>query len=130
MKHFHGKISLLLLINFICFHSLATDTLIQKKNVLSIMEKVADWQLDEWKNHGFKRPGWDWTNGAGYTGLIALSNISKKNIYQQALLTIGDSLGWETGPHRLFADDYCIAQTYCLLYKKLHNKDFIKNFTR
>lgn len=46
------------------------------------------------------------------------------------LINIGNRLNWETGPRRLFADDYCIGQTYALLYKKFGNEKMIANFKR
>lgn len=94
------------------------------------MEKVADWQLNSWNTNGFKHPKWDWTNAAGYTGIFALGNISQNKIYNNTLMAIGDSLNWETGPRRLFADDYCIGQMYSLLYKKTKDQKLITNFKR
>lgn len=94
------------------------------------MEKVADWQLSYWKTKGFKHPKWDWTNAAGYTGFLALGNISKNKAYHNTLVVIGDSLNWETGPRRFFADDYCIGQTYALLCKKKKDEIRIANFRR
>jgi rhamnogalacturonyl hydrolase YesR len=100
------------------------------KDVLTIMEKVADWQLNDWQKNGFKYPKWDWVNAAGFAGLQALSTVSKKNMYEKFLLQIGNDCGWETGPRRLFADDYCIGQLYALLYMKYKNPKMIANFQR
>lgn len=124
------KFSLLFITGFFWLPSFASDSLLERKNVLSVMEKVANWQLNHWQTKGFKHPKWDWTNAAGYTGLFALGEISKNKIYHNTLIAIGDSLGWETGPRRLFADDYSIGQTYSLLYKKTKNKRMIANFKR
>ncbi len=103
---------------------------IKAKSVKKMMEKVADWQLNRWKERGSKYRWYDWTNAAGYTGLLALSNISSKNQYIQALLQRGDSLHWDTGPRRFHADDYCIGQTYSLLYAKFKEDKMIANFRR
>ncbi len=119
-----------IIISIFCIRSFAADTLLQQKKVLEIMEKVADWQLNHWETNGFNHPKWDWTNAAGYTGLLALGNLSKNKTYINTLISIGDSLNWETGPHRLMADDYCIGQIYALLYKKTGEKKMIANFKR
>ncbi|MBC7888387.1 MAG: glycoside hydrolase family 88 protein [Ferruginibacter sp.] len=103
---------------------------INAKSVKKIMEKVADWQLNHWKQNGSKHRWYDWTNAAGYTGLAALGYISKKPQYIQTLLDKGDSLKWETGPRRFFADDYCIGQAYSLLYAKYKDEKMILNFRR
>jgi rhamnogalacturonyl hydrolase YesR len=92
--------------------------------------KVADWQLNYWKEHGPRHRWWDWTNAAGYTGIMALSKIDKDPKYVQTLLSIGDSLNWQTGPNRFHADDYCIGQTYSLLYMQYHQEKMIANFRR
>jgi len=76
------------------------------------MEKVANWQLNDWKQHGMKHRGYDWTNGACYTGFMALSKVDQNPIYLKEMYMIGDSLHWNTGPNRFTADDYCIGQMY------------------
>lgn len=104
------------------------DSLFKKKNILAIMEKVADWQLKEWEAKGSAYRWDDWTNAAGYTGLYALSTISSKNIYRNVLIEKGEQLHWQTGSRRFFADDYCIGQMYCLLYSKYKDKKMILPF--
>ena len=108
----------------------ATDSLFNKKTTLATMEKVADWQLKNWKEKGSRHKWYDWTNAAGYSGLYALSNISKKQDYVQTLYAKFDSLNWETGPKRFFADDYCIGQTYSLMYMKYKEEKMVVNFKR
>jgi len=115
---------------FIALNAHASDSLFQQKPILRAMEKVASWQLNTWKEKGPRHPWWDWTNAAGYTGIMALTKISKDPKYIHTLVSIGDSLDWQTGPHRLHADDYCIGQTYSLLYAKYKDKKMISNFRR
>lgn len=115
--------------------NISTDTVKQKtffksKDILMTMEKVADWQLNLWNTQGSKWPMWDWTNAAGYTGILALSNISKNEAYVNSLIRISDKLNWQTGPNRLFADDYCVGQTYSILYQKYKDEKMIVNFKR
>jgi len=134
MKVMHSKffkrLSLIGVTALLTSNIVAADTLLHPKKVLAIMEKVADWQLNHWQTTGFKHPKWDWTNAAGYTGIFALGTISKNKVYHKTLTSIGDSLEWNTGPRRLFADDYCIGQTYCLLYKKSKDKRMIAAFKK
>jgi rhamnogalacturonyl hydrolase YesR len=103
---------------------------LKSKEVLITMEKVALWQLNDWRLKGPRWPLWDWTNGACYTGILAISEISKNPIYEQRLIEIGESLNWNTGPRRFFADDYCIGQTYAILYKKYKNPKMIANWQK
>ncbi|MBC8052660.1 MAG: glycoside hydrolase family 88 protein [Sphingobacteriaceae bacterium] len=102
----------------------------KQKDVLKIMEKVADWQFEQWETKGSKWPMWDWTNAAGYTGMLALADISKKKSYFENLVQISEKLNWNTGPRRFYADDYCIGQTYSILYEKYKDKKMIANFQR
>ena len=113
---------------FIALNVQASDSLFQQKQILRKMEKVASWQLNTWKEKGPRHPWWDWTNAAGYTGIMALGKISKDPKYTRALISIGDSLKWQTGPRHFHADDYCIGQTYSLLYAKYKDKKMIANF--
>src|SRR5437868_11681526 len=121
----------LLILSFLfAFRVHATDSVFLQKQVLLTMEKVASWQLNNWKEKGSRHPWWDWTNAAGYTGIMALTQISKDPQYIRVLIERGDSLNWQTGPHRFHADDYCIGQTYSLLYAKYKDKKMIANFRR
>lgn len=106
------------------------DSLFQRKHILKTMEKVADWQLKTWDEQGSRHAWWDWTNAAGYTGLLALSKISKNEKYINTLVAKGELLNWETGPNRFHADDYCIGQTYTNLYMKYRDEKMIANFRR
>lgn len=106
----------------------AKDTLFEKKHVLKNMERVADWQLAAWKTNGFKHPKVDWTNGAGYAGLIELGKLSSNKAYNEALIAIGNDLKWNTGKRRFMADDYCIAQMYSQLAMETKDKSKIAAF--
>lgn len=116
--------------NVYCQQVKSTMTSFKAKDVQKLMEKVADWQLNQWDSKGSKWPMWDWTNAAGYTGILALADISKNKRYIKTLVKISDTLNWETGPRRFYADDYCIGQTYSILYKKYRDEKMISNFRR
>ena len=45
-------------------------------STLQIMKKVADWQLHSWERNGMRWPKYDWTNGAAYSGFMALNEIA------------------------------------------------------
>ena len=81
-------------------------------DVLSIMERVADWQLA----HPSQHPLTDWTQGAGYAGVMALADITQNSNYVTAMISMGESNRWELGPRTYFADDQCVGQTYCELF--------------
>lgn len=80
--------------------------------VLRVMQRVADWQLANPSAHKTT----DWTQGAGYAGMMALAGISGDGKYREAMLAMGDGNQWQLGPKPYYADDHCVAQTYAELY--------------
>ncbi|HEY8782122.1 MAG TPA: glycoside hydrolase family 88 protein [Mucilaginibacter sp.] len=108
--------------------SLIKDTVFTQASILKIMKRVGDWQLQSWKTNGFKHKKTDWTNAALYTGLFDLSRVSGDEKYDQTLITIGNDVNWNTGSNRLMADDYCVGQTYSLLYMKYKRPEMITPF--
>jgi unsaturated rhamnogalacturonyl hydrolase len=80
--------------------------------VLSIMQRVADWQLA----HPSLHPTTDWTQAAGDAGIMALAGISSDPKYRDALLAMGEANGWKPGPRLYHADDLAIGQAYAALY--------------
>ena len=81
-------------------------------DVLSVMQRVADWQLA----HPSVHPTTDWTQAAGDAGMMALAGISGDPKYRDALLAMGEVNGWKPGPRLYHADDLAIGQTYAGLY--------------
>lgn len=81
-------------------------------DVLSVMERVADWQLA----HPSAHPATDWTQAAGDAGMMALAGISGNPKYRDAMLAMGEANGWKPGPRTYHADDLAIGQTYAGLY--------------
>ena len=108
--------------------TLTKDTIFNTASVLKIMERVGDWQLQSWKTEGFKHKKTDWTNAALYTGIFDLGRISRDEKYDQTLISIGNDVNWNTGSNRLLADDYCVGQTYSLLYMKYKEPKMIEPF--
>ena len=82
------------------------------KAILSVMERVADWQLA----HPSAHSATDWTQGAGDAGMMALAGISGNPKYRDAMLAMGEANGWKPGPRAYHADDLVVGQTYAALY--------------
>jgi rhamnogalacturonyl hydrolase YesR len=126
-------------VSFICFSAntfaakvsrfaQAKDSLLQREYILNMMHKVADWQLNAWNTTGFTHPKSDWTNAACYAGLYAFGDMRGNEKYLDALVKIGNDLNWNTGRRRYMADDYCIGQTYSLLYTRFRDNKMIAAF--
>ena len=110
------SLSIILYISVTAFSQKQPDSTFTQAGVLLIMQRVADWQVNDYNTNGFKRARWDWTNAACYTGLMELARLSTDDKYMKFLINVGDSLNWNTGPRRFHADDYCVGQTYSNLY--------------
>lgn len=82
--------------------------------VLSIMEHVADWQLAHPSSH---RPN-DWTQAAGYTGFMALADISSSPRFFEAMYKMGEANEWKLAKRLYHADDQAVGQTYIELFLK------------
>lgn len=80
--------------------------------VLTIMQRVADWQLANPSKH----PPTDWTQGAGDAGMMALAGISGDPKYRDAMRAMGEANQWQPGPRFYHADDHCVGQAYAELY--------------
>jgi len=106
------------------------DSLINRPFILNTMQKVADWQINKLNTEGFKRPKYDWTYAALYTGVMELGKISLSERYKKFLISVGDSLNWNTGARRFHADDYCVAQTYANLYMIYKDPKMIEPFRK
>jgi rhamnogalacturonyl hydrolase YesR len=89
--------------------------------VLSLMERVADWQLANPSKHSPT----DWTQGAGYAGIMALARISTSPRFLDAMLTMAEANAWQLGPRPYHADDHCVGQTYVELFFHRHDPRMI-----
>ena len=86
------------------------------EEVIAIARKVGDWQLAN-PNLNPEHGPTEWTQGALYTGIMALYRLTGDDKYRQAMLEMGRGNGWKLGPRKYFADDHCVGQTYCELYE-------------
>ena len=80
--------------------------------ILKTMELVGDWQLA----HPATYKATDWTQGALYTGMMALDGVSPSPRFREAMRAMGEANGWKPGSMVYHADDHCVGQTYCELY--------------
>jgi rhamnogalacturonyl hydrolase YesR len=90
----------------------AADPAINPDAVLTLMQQVADWQLAHPSRHGPT----DWTQAAGYAGMMALAGISGDPKYREAMLTMGRQEDWTLGRRIYHADDQAVGQAYVELY--------------
>lgn len=89
----------------------------RQREILSVMERVADWQLANPSKHRAA----DWTCATGWAGVMALAEISHSPRFHDAMLRMGWENNWDllptTNPSRIYdADDHVVAQTYLELY--------------
>ncbi len=94
---------------------------LSSKSILSIMERVADWQIE----HPSKYPLTDWTQGAYDNGMMALAGISGNPKYINSMLEAGNSTDWRLGPRLYMADDHCVGQMYIELYFRYRENKMI-----
>ena len=82
-------------------------------DVLALMERAADWQLA----HPAEYPTTDWTQAAGYIGLMALTRIASSRRFDSAAMKMAESQNaWQLGPRPYHADDHAIGQVYAELF--------------
>ena len=76
-----------------------------QKQTMTIMKKVADWQLMNFENQVRKgsqwansHAYWAWTNATMYIGMAEWAKMSDDPKYWDFLLTMGEKNKWQTGP--------------------------------
>lgn len=85
----------------------------KRKDVAAAMRKVGDWELARSQPY-FSR---DWTFAALYAGFMAAAHALPERRYEDAMLAMGNTFDWTTGPRKTLADDQAVAQTYIGLYR-------------
>ncbi|QIL38343.1 glycoside hydrolase family 88 protein [Pedobacter sp. HDW13] len=118
--------SLFAILLLIGFNSTAQDSV---DSIFRSMNRVNDWQWKEIDKKGWKTAKTDWTYGVMLAGMTEFARLSGWNNYHK-IISACEEMNWSTGKERLFADDYCIAQTYIDCYNLLGNYDFIKDFKK
>ena len=80
--------------------------------IVSVMERVADWQL---ANPGNWKPI-EWENGAFFAGVMALVPVSTSPRFRAAMMSLGEKHHWQLASRPYHADDHVVGQTYAELY--------------
>ena len=115
---------------------------IEPLKVKQIMEKVADWEIENHDDLKYraqnkrlsrgKRHLLDWTNGALYAGMSKWAAMADSDKYYEWLKGIGEAHDWKlhmrNGDYnRIYhADDHTVGQTYFHLYRKYKEEQMIK----
>jgi unsaturated rhamnogalacturonyl hydrolase len=103
-------------------HAASPDAGVPKPaDVLALMEHAADWQLA----NPSKAPVDGWVQAAGYTGIMALADISSSPKYAEAMQRMADKNEWKPASRIYHADDHCVTQTYSELYFRQGNPAMI-----
>ncbi|MCT4586588.1 MAG: glycoside hydrolase family 88 protein [Carboxylicivirga sp.] len=95
----------------------AQEQIPQKTEVMEVMTKVADWQIQQKLRHRLA----DWTNGALYAGMVDFAKLSDDQKYLDWLYEIGEKTNWDKMPRpareMYHADDYAVGMMYLEMYK-------------
>jgi rhamnogalacturonyl hydrolase YesR len=101
------------------FASAADSAPTQRKEVLKVASRVADWQLARMDGQhitshmsGESREPRSWQQGAFWVGMSRFADASKEPRFTKAILAMGRANGWTPGPRVTHADDHVIAQPY------------------
>jgi rhamnogalacturonyl hydrolase YesR len=89
--------------------------------VLRVMERAADWQLANPSTHNPT----DWTQAAGYAGMMALADISTSQRFLDSMLKMATASRWKLGSRIYHADDHCVGQTYAELFFRFKDPSMI-----
>lgn len=115
---------------------------IEPPEVKKIMEKVADWQIENHNDLKYRAQNkrlsrgkhhmLDWTNGALYVGMSKWAKMADTDKYYEWLKGIGQAHEWKLHIRngyfaRVFhADDHTVGQTYFHLFRKYKDDKMIK----
>src|SRR3954463_11207372 len=96
---------LLVILSVFCFARVVGA---EDKEILALMERVADWQL---ANPKPKEKPDGWVNAAFYTGVMELSRISKSPRFHDAMVKMSEDNHWQPASRVYHADDHAVTQT-------------------
>lgn len=126
MKLFRSLLLLLSLL--VAIPAMAQD--IQAEQVKKDMKRVADWQIDHFRDNysGRNSPhhALDWTNGALYVGMVKWAAMAGDDSYYNWLKKIGEENKWRLHHRQYHADDHTVGQMYCELYRKYNDKKMLE----
>ena len=133
MKNNHTlaiSLGALLCLVFSCFSLMAQAVQPKKKEVMAIMEKVADWQITHLRDDIGRENKTDnrlnaWTYGALYIGMEKWAAMAPSDSYYQFLLGIAEENHWDLGIDKYHADEQTIGQLYLQLYRKYQKPEML-----
>lgn len=120
IKRFQG-IAFAILIGLIA--SKASAQKIKPRKVLKEMTRVADWQIEHFRDT-FRLDGKkahhiaDWTNGALYIGMVKWAKMAKSDKYYEWLKGVAEEQNWKLHWRKYHADDHTVGQMYIELFRK------------
>lgn len=87
-------------------------------NIVALMERVADWQLAQPRppTEPSSRATDGWMQAAGYAGIMALAEISRRPRFHDAMLDVARANRWKPGQRVHHADAHAVSQMYAELY--------------
>ncbi|MER3373223.1 MAG: glycoside hydrolase family 88 protein [Allomuricauda sp.] len=115
-----------------CFLFISTPIFsqdIKPEEVKSIMRKVADWQIEHYRDaftYDTPHHPLDWTNGALYVGMAKWAAMADSDKYYTWLKTVGGLHDWKLHERIYHADDHTVGQFYLDLYKKYGDEKMLK----
>ncbi len=121
--------NLYLLIILISLNIVANAQPVQPEDVKKEMQRVADWQIEHYKDSysGRKEPHHPlaWTNGALYVGMVKWADLANDDKYWEWMKQIGEDNNWMLHARKYHADDHTVGQMYVELYRKYGDKEMI-----
>jgi rhamnogalacturonyl hydrolase YesR len=89
-----------------------------RETILGMLDLAFSWQMEHLST---RQDAIGWVNGAFYSGVTGLYAETGDPDYRQAILDIGNSVGWtlrtrSSGKTFYHADDHCIGQSWLELY--------------
>lgn len=128
MKNSISKVAILFFIAL--FTSTTQAQTNTPQDILKLMEKVGDWQIDHFTDAYSRKKRHHpnhWTNAALYTGMIKLAELSHKDKYYNWLKDdIGNDQHWKYRKEIVYhADPQAVGQLYIDMYKKYKEEKMI-----
>ena len=123
MRHFF------IVLILVSFTLISSAQQIKPEEVKTDMKRVADWQIEHFKDtySSRKEPHHPlaWTNGALYVGMVKWANMADDDTYWEWMKKIGEDNNWMLHDRKYHADDHTVGQMYCELYRKYGDKEMI-----
>lgn len=121
-------ISILILLTQHSIYAHASE--IKPEEVLSIMKRVADWQIahfdDTYSGRGNPHHDLFWGNATFYLGLTKLAAMTDDESYYQWLKDVGEKNAWNLHERTYHADDHAVGQMYMQMYRRYEAEAMIK----